>query len=372
MIDLELTRQKRKIQPMLHSFHIKNYRAFKDFTIEPLERVNLITGSNNVGKTTLLEALYLNLVPGTAFYSNLDSNKQESSTWLNLFRGFKDVQSILDNVSKWGWLFYGKDLSQGIELSSSENGETQILRMQWFIESKGGAVPIPSDVPLDDLYIFLSVNLKNIVGQDFHWVVEKKGHRNLPPPHVLDSLPLRLLFNASSRSPGEDTKWFSKLDDVGRQDEVVNTLRLIEPRLKSLAVSTSDGPAMIYGDIGIGRRIPMSQMGEGMVRLLSLVLEITNASGGVVLIDEIENGLHHSVLTKVWRAIGEAARRSDTQIFATTHSWECIRAAHEAFLESGDYDLRLHRLDRINGDIKAITYDKKTLDTSVEMSLEVR
>src|SRR3954452_10370521 len=99
----------------------------------------------------------------------------------------------------------------------------------------------------------------------------------------------------------------------------------------------------------------MALMGEGMVRLLSLVLEITNASNGVVLIDEIETGLHHSVLRTVWRAIGKASRRSNTQVFATTHSWECISAAHEAFLESGHYDLRLHRLERINGDIKAIT-----------------
>lgn len=359
---------------MLHSFQIKNYRGFKDFKIEPLERVNLITGSNNVGKTSLLEALYLNLAPTIAFISNLESNRQESSTLLNLFRGFKDVRSSLNNVSKWGWLFYGKDLSRDIKLTSSdENDETQVLTMRWLIEDKSGGVPIPDEIPLDDIPIYLSVHFKN-TGHDETWRVEKNGRdlRTYPTRYLTDTTPLRLLLNISSRSPEEDTRWFSQLDDVGRQDEVVNTLRLIEPRLKSLAVSTSDGPAMVYGDIGIGRRVPMSQMGEGMVRLLSLVLEITNASGGVVLIDEIENGLHHSVLTKVWRAIGDAARRSDTQIFATTHSWECIRAAHEAFLESGFYDLRLHRLERINGDIKAITYDKKTLDTSVEMNLEVR
>ncbi|MGA9994869.1 MAG: AAA family ATPase, partial [Pyrinomonadaceae bacterium] len=240
-------------------------------------------------------------------------------------------------------------------------------------EDVSGGVPIPDEIPFDDLPMYLSVHVKN-TEFDVSWRVEKSGNnlRVYPSRHLIDTTPLRLLFNTYSRLPEEDTKWFSKLDDVGRQDEIVNTLQLIEPRLKSLAVSTSDGPAMIYGDIGIGRRIPMSQMGEGMVRLLSLVLEITNASGGVVLVDEIENGLHHSVLTKVWLAIGEAARRSNTQIFATTHSWECIRAAHEAFLESKDYDLRLHRLERINGDIKAVTYNEKTLDTSVEMNLEVR
>jgi hypothetical protein len=358
---------------MIESFHIVNYRGLKDFTIEPLERVNLITGANNVGKTALLEALYLNLTPGSAFSSNLNSDKKESSTRHNLFRGFKDIPFNLDNVSKWGWLFYGKDLSKDIELTSGfKGGRTQRLTMYWLIEDKTGGVPVPSGIPLDDLSIYLSVSFKDIVDSPFSWRIERAGHREMPSPHILDTFPLRLLFDVSSRSQQEDTKWFSKLDDVGRQGEIVDTLRLIEPRLKSLAVSTSDGPAMIYGDIGIGRRVPMSQMGEGMTRLLSLALEITNASGGAVLIDEIENGLHHSVLAKVWRAIGEAARRSDTQIFATTHSWECIRAAHEAFLESNKYDLRLHRLERSGESVKSVTYDKGTLNTSVEMNLEVR
>ena len=62
----------------------------------------------------------------------------------------------------------------------------------------------------------------------------------------------------------------------------------------------------------------------------------------------------------------------NVQVFATTHSWECIKSAHEAFLDSKQYDLRLHRIDRIGQDITAVTYDQKTLDTSVEMSLEVR
>jgi AAA15 family ATPase/GTPase len=360
---------------MIHSFHIKNYRGFKDFAIEPLERVNLITGSNNVGKTSLLEALYLNLTTGTAFYSNWDSNEKESSTRHNLFRGFKDLGFNLDNVSKWGWLFYGKNLSKDIELKSvGENDETQIQKMYWLLEDKSGAVPIPEDFPTDELSsIFLHVNFKNFYGKEVSWRINKSGPIDLPASsRVLDSVPLRLLFNISSRSQEEDTKWFSKLDDVGRQDEVISILQLVEPRLKSLAVSTSDGPPMIYGDIGIGRRVPMSQMGEGMVRLLSLVLEITNASGGVVLVDEIENGLHYSVMNSVWKAIAAAAHQSNTQIFATTHSFECIRAAHEAFLSRGEYDFRLHRLDRIKDEIRSVTYNADMLSAAIVSDFEVR
>src|SRR6266849_2895613 len=101
---------------MIQSFKIKNFRSFREFKLEPLERVNLITGSNNVGKTALLEALYLNLAPTTALNSNLDSDRSETSTRHKIFRGFKDLGYGLDNVAKWGWLFRGKDLAKAIVL----------------------------------------------------------------------------------------------------------------------------------------------------------------------------------------------------------------------------------------------------------------
>ena len=90
------------------------------------------------------------------------------------------------------------------------------------------------------------------------------------------------------------------------------------------------------------------------------------------MIDEIENGFHHSVLSLVWAAIGEAARRYDTQVFATTHSFECIEAAHEAFCENRPYAFRLHRLDRVENETKVITYDQETLGAAIRSGLEVR
>jgi AAA15 family ATPase/GTPase len=113
-------------------------------------------------------------------------------------------------------------------------------------------------------------------------------------------------------------------------------------------------------------------MGEGIGRLLSIILAIANAKGGTILIDEIENGLHYSVLTDVWKAIADAARRVDVQIFATTHSQECIRAAHEAFENTEQYDFRYHRLEQVKDEIRAVTYDQETLATSDEMNLEMR
>jgi AAA15 family ATPase/GTPase len=113
-------------------------------------------------------------------------------------------------------------------------------------------------------------------------------------------------------------------------------------------------------------------MGEGMRRVLSLVLAIANAPGGVVLIDEIENGLHYSVQADVWKAIARAARDADVQVFATTHSWECIEAAHRAFKEAGPYELRYYRLDRRGSDIGVKSFDERMLDTVEKSDLEVR
>jgi AAA15 family ATPase/GTPase len=113
-------------------------------------------------------------------------------------------------------------------------------------------------------------------------------------------------------------------------------------------------------------------MGEGVRRLLGIVMAIAGASGGRVLIDEIENGLHYSVMVDVWQAIAHAARQANVQVFATTHSFECIAAAHEAFSQGPSYDFALHRLEEGVDGIEAVTYDQETMATALELEHEVR
>ena len=104
----------------------------------------------------------------------------------------------------------------------------------------------------------------------------------------------------------------------------------------------------------------------------NIVLRIANASGGIVLIDEVENGLHHSILSNFWQVIDRAARDFDTQVIATTHSYECIREAHKAFSQSDNYDFLLHRLDRIGDRVESVTYDREALEAAIKAEFEVR
>jgi AAA15 family ATPase/GTPase len=105
---------------------------------------------------------------------------------------------------------------------------------------------------------------------------------------------------------------------------------------------------------------------------LNIYSKLVVADAKVLLIDEIENGLHYSVLPTVWKGLLLAAKEFDVQIFATTHSWECILAADQAAREQANYELELIRLDRVKEDIKATIIDGNALETAKELGWEMR
>ncbi|MGQ9778739.1 MAG: AAA family ATPase [Bacillota bacterium] len=153
----------------------------------------------------------------------------------------------------------------------------------------------------------------------YYMIFDLNGLRTvpIPPPPPFPAF----FLTARTRIPlQEDAERFGRLELVGRQEALLKALQVIEPRLCRLAVVVAGGVPIIHGDIGLERLVPLPIMGEGMTRFASLVLAMANAPNGVVLIDEIENGLHHTILPQVWRAIGETARDFNTQVFATTHS----------------------------------------------------
>jgi len=358
----------------LHSFTLKNFRCFQYLTLEPLERVNLIAGKNNVGKTSLLEAIFIFINP----------TNPESLFQVNRLRGLTIISRIED-IEEMKGFFFDQDVDKIIELSSIEGNNLQRSLKIRFLEP--GESPLSIFDPLFDNELFQANESLTTEDRSYDTIVldyqdptSKTGTSRttvradgrLLRSSRRQKFPLGIYLTTSTRSPREDSERFSNLERVGRQDEVLKTLRLLEPRLQRLTLLVVDREPIIHGDIGMNELVPLPLMGEGIGRLLSIILAIANAKGGTILIDEIENGLHYSVLTDVWKAIADAARRVDVQIFATTHSQECIRAAHEAFENTEQYDFRYHRLEQVKDEIRAVTYDQETLATSDEMNLEMR
>jgi hypothetical protein len=118
---------------------------------------------------------------------------------------------------------------------------------------------------------------------------------------------------------------------TARESDVVLAMRALEPELRGVffLITPQDdtaGPAgILLGLNGEGRREPIGSHGEGTRRMLALAIALVQATGGILLVDEIDTGLHYSVMGDMWRMVTEAAMASNVQVFATTHSFDCIR-----------------------------------------------
>ena len=365
---------------MFDSLSISNFRCFEALSIDNcLDRVNLIAGTNSVGKTALLEAIYVLIGMGNA----------ELVLRISAFRGASDIFSGEPQQFSelfWETIFHNLDSSQEIEikgrhLAGEHTARLSIDRASSTQFSLSNGRGDGDDAGLESVKIYGdALRLAHTrpdgstVETSMLVVAREGGGAGIRITPVPPEPAFRGSYHATHQTRGlaEDAVRYTRLENVEEPKDFIETLRIIEPRLKRVRVGAVAGTPMLRGDVGIGRMVPLSLLGDGLGRLTGILLAIADAPGGVVLIDEIENGFHHTVLRRVWETIGEAARRYDTQVFATTHSLECIEAAHEAYREDRPYAFRLHRLERIAEGTHVITYDQDTIAAALRSNLEVR
>jgi AAA15 family ATPase/GTPase len=159
-----------------------------------------------------------------------------------------------------------------------------------------------------------------------------------------------------------------------KEDKVVQALKIIEPDLQRIGFFLQDQYNIVRLKVSrYNHPIPLSSMGEGMYRILTLAMSLVSAENGVLLVDEIETGLYYKAQTDMWRLILETAKELNVQVFATTHSWDCIAAFEEALepIKSSVIG-KLFRLDGKYGELRAVEYNAEDLEIAVEESIEVR
>ena len=360
---------------MYNSFKVKNFRGFESLEINNLSRINLIAGLNNVGKTALLEALFLY---GGAYNPAL-------TITLNKLRGIDTitVESATDKTP-WDSYFYNFKIEKQIEFIGVDDANRhRILKLKVARPPMEEIIDRKSlnrgEISSNESQKLIGIN-SVILELEFEETGKKKGKsilvvdaKGIRSP-VIRPPPFQTAFLSSRSRPSviESAERFGNLEMIGKHEILQEALKVFEPRLRRLSVLVIGGVPMIHGDIGLNRLLPLPQMGDGMTRLADVILAIGNAPNGIVLVDEIENGIHHSTMSNIWRTIDRASQLFNTQVFATTHSLECIKAAHSAFKENDEYDLKVHRLERTDATVRALTYGKDELDAAFEIMLEVR
>ena len=321
---------------MLTSLEIENFKCFRQLKINPLAKVNLFVGTSNSGKTAVLEAVAL--LPGTGAHPIGDIN-------LMLFRNGTSDSVVNNEYAK--WLFHDAFSEFEITITAARDQEPR------------------------ETQTILSLVTEPSIGSDF-------SLKCTPPVFV------RFVPSKPSRKIGVVTTSKLAAADLARNydrwtlraendDRFVSFLQSVDPRVKSLRAMEHTGQRMLYADVRLPERISLPLLGEGFNRLVQIYGAIIGEGSDILLIDEIENGLHWSALPQIWTGIREAVNKEEVQIFATTHSLECITAAVEAFKGEPKNDLAVHRLERMeNGNIRCVTMNEDELERMLERDWEVR
>ena len=352
---------------MFESLKIRNYRVFKDLEMSGLHRVNLIAGRNNTGKTSLLEAIFLLCGAGNP---RLGANG-------NVLRAadFGDESNLRPLEIVWKNMFHALDVDRPIEIEGVHS-ERGTLKLAVSLEAWRGSSQIATGV-FDGAPTSQVSNGKALTFRykDRSCADEAQvGQVRLVPAGLEvnqsdtpNPMGARIVFSRTG-DVRDDAKLLGDLRLRKHGDFLLDALRIIEPKLASVEVVYMGGTPMIWGDIGLSELVPLPAMGEGMTRLARMVLGMSAVPGGVLLVDEVEKGIHHSAMIKALKAIRGAAERFDTQVFATTHSFECIEKAVEAFTVEG---FRFFRMSKVKGN-RAVSHLPEQVDLAVRLPMEIR
>src|SRR3989338_8686831 len=347
---------------------IQNFRCFKNLKIEKMQRVNLITGKNNVGKTAFLETLFIMAGTSGELMLRTDSFRGMPGVRINL-SGTGATESPLNSF------FYNFSSDREITLKA-ENGKNWrkiIIKsappstLLMSTSNEDGRTALRGEQSRDLCELIYEDSSGEKFTNKIILFPEKNqisfGDKNRP------ALFEAIFLHNVSYNPKEDVGRLGRLLEIKKDKEIIEELKVLEPRLEDIRIGND---TILVGLEGMERRIPLALSGLGMIKILRLVVSMLSAPGGVVLVDEIEVGLHWKALSSVWQVVEKVAREYDVQVVATTHSLECIRSAVDIFSASDSFNLGVFRLEQSQGTIISVSYDKESINAALDNDLEIR
>lgn len=336
---------------MLTTIHIKGFKGFKDTKIASLRKVNLILGGQNVGKTSLLEAVHLGA-------TDVGQVRQLPSVF-RLAEGH-DTERFLQSVLKKTRGLIELSDGNGVKLSTCLNSPN----------TKAALGQVVSGLEWDGIKIeqYVDASSANAITR-----LETQGSSALDLVQIMRCRnPLAVSVHLPNQT--QAVQLFDRVVMARKKRQLLEMLRRIEPRLEDIHSLSPDGELRIYVEIqGDDAALPLPQLGHGFSRLVYLYSSLLVTQAKLALIDEIENGIHYSSLPTLFHGIQDIAAIHDVQIMMTTHSWDCIRAAYKTFSDAKALeDFQLIRLERDGDNVRAVLINDEALDTVMEAGYEVR
>ncbi|BAY55371.1 hypothetical protein NIES2135_21940 [Leptolyngbya boryana NIES-2135] len=393
---------------MLKSLKLENFRGFKSFELQQLGRINLLVGSNNSGKTSILEAI--DLLQSRA---NLTSLKNQMLARGELSIGEDQEEEITLDAQQ---IFHNYSASEDVELllkGELENGSQLILRIAVWSENLEKSFYVHGQVNVQgetkgelmfpkpeasknqslitkETYPFLRFGWEfpkspSSIGVDIvgirvfpGYAISMRELREYVREDIL-STKSAYFIRSSSLTSYEMTEIFNRVVLTPDEELVNRALQVIEPTIQRIASmginltrrNNNHGNFFVLRS-DINQRVPIGNMGEGMWRMLGLALGLINAKGGILLVDDIDTGLHFSTMVGMWKMIWETAKRLDVQVFATTHNSDCWTSLAEIARsqDAAEQGITIHRIEKDKQ--RSVVFNERKIVIAADQDIEVR
>ena len=344
---------------MLNSITIKNFRSITELSLDNLGQINLLFGENNCGKSSVLEAIFC--------FAAQDSNAPLT------IRNFRKIYSnngnsniFEDYISN---LFTNFNTDNTISISGYTNNNRELLEIS--CEERGASVSDDytassySETVIDG--ITLKYSNDEITSTACYDASDSKHKSEKLDRGALSYIAI-FINQITTETILKDFKKIQKSKKIESLIKLLKTLdqNIIDLRLdenNKILVNTQNGPDSL---------VPIEYMGDGIVKALSIAIAILN-NHDIILIDEIENGLHHKSQEIIWKAIIQWAKEYNIQFFITTHSYEMIERISDIITDNNNEKmLTAYRIENNNGKFKAINIEADSLQRLTDEKWEIR
>ena len=353
-------------QRMIESLQISNFRCFDNLELDDLKTINLVVGRNASGKTAFLEALYFTLgSPALAF---------KLRTWRGMGTALQFTELTESRNALWRDLFHKFEQNRVVYIGfkGTEQLERSVriscrLRESQAVSTKKDTTGI-SDIPPITFSYFKGTKLLATVKPEFSadgGVVMA----NAPQPARGAFFPSVL-----PNDPKETANNFSNLSRKGEAQPIIDSIRKLTAYhfLKDLSIEISNDVPMVYASIhGATEKMPLGLISTGLSRLVAYLVAIANSRGGIVIVDEIENGFYFESMKDIWEMLWEFCLIYDVQLFASTHSAECLNAAAK-IVDEHESDFCLLRTERGLDSSSVRYFSGVTFRDAIEQHADVR
>jgi AAA15 family ATPase/GTPase len=362
----------------LSYFKVENFKRFESFEMSNIGQFNLILGDNNVGKTSVLEALLF----------DEEHIVENYITHLRTILFHKELMTSTMGEAKMGvnrndLMYFYKDFQVDTEIKTTfKYADRTEETLSIYIDFLANLID-----KYENKYpqIFNDKNSENQYNQPYILAKTKDDIKLIRSRQAMMGqrfiMPFVPFGSPYNRSIAKLYKYFQINTLIKKQ--LINSLRLFIPLIENLEIQLIDDRITTLGIIekNMVNMKPISTYGDGVNRLMQILLHIPACEGKRLMIDEIDAGVFHQRFIPFWRYILEAARLYKVQIFATTHNFECIRYFKDVLqddtLDGGaKYYRDLSRTITLrtlpNGSIKSYTRTYDEIEYSIDNELEIR